>query len=262
MLKNIYAPLSGGLAQEKALETISNNLANMNTVGFKQDNVTFTLLEPEPYKNYRDPLPPANYKVDLQKLEPLHGNEFSYVGIAGVTRDKSQGPAIETENPTDMMLEGDGYFAVNTKDGERYTRAGNFKLGPDGELQTATGDAVLGAKGTVYLRSNQFTVNQAGEIYQDGQLVDRLKVVQFEDEKALERVGLNYYMHGGSTENIREARNHRVTQGYIEGSNVNAIKSLTAMIIAHRSYEAYQKAVSNFDRMMDKSSNTIGAIRV
>ena len=262
MLKNIYSPLSGALAQERALEVISNNLANINTNGFKQDGVTFSLLEPEPYKNYADPLPPANFKVDLNELAPLHGNEFSYVGVAGISRDNSQGPAIITHNPADLMLEGDGYFAVHTDEGERYTRAGNFTLGPDGALVTNAGHAVMGEKGAIFLRSGQFKVNASGEIYQDGQLIDRIKLVKFADDSALERVGGNNYFYGGPPEGILNARGTGVSQGFIEGSNVNAIKSLTAMIIAHRSYEAYQKAVSNYDKMMDKSSNTIGAVRV
>ena len=262
MLKNIYSPLSGALAQERAMEVIANNLANINTNGFKGDAVTFTLLEPEPYKNYPDPLPPANYKVDLNQLSPLHGNEFSYAGVAEISRDNLQGPTIITHNPADLMLEGDGYFVVHTDEGERYTRGGNFTLGPDGALVTGAGHTVMGEKGAIFLRSGQFKVNSAGEIYQDGQLIDRVKVVKFADDAALERVGGNNYFYGGTPEGILNAKGTGVAQGFLEGSNVNAIKGLTAMIIAHRSYEAYQKAVSNYDKMMEKSSNTIGAVRV
>ena len=262
MLKNVYSPLSGALAQERAMEVIANNLANINTNGFKQDAVTYTLLAPEPYKNYPDPLPPANYKVDLGEMGPLHGNEFSYVGVAGVSRDNQQGPTIITHNPSDLMLEGEGYFVVHTDEGERYTRAGNFTLGPDGALVTSGGNTVMGEKGAVFLRSGQFKVNTAGEIYQDGQLVDRLKLVKFADEAALERVGGDNFFYGGPPERIMNARGTMVAQGFLEASNVNAVKCLTAMIIAHRSYEAYQKAVANYDKIMDKSSNTIGAVRV
>ncbi len=261
MLKNIYTPLAGAVSQERALETLSNNLANINTVGFKGDNVTFTLLEPEPYKNYPDLIPPANYKVDLRKVGPLKGNEMVYVGIAGMERDFTQGPAVTTHNSHDLMIEGRGFFKVNTKDGERFTRAGNFKLSPDGALVTAHGDPVVGEKGTIYLRSEQFEVNRVGEVYQDGQYLDKIELFEFEDLASLERVGQNYYHYQGPTEQIRLSDESRISQGFIEGSNVNAIKNLTDMIFAHRSYEAYQKAVSNYDRMMEKSSNTIGEVR-
>lgn len=261
MLKNIYTPLSGAIAQERSLEVLANNLANVNTVGFKGDNVTFTLLESEPNRNYKSPIPPANYKVDLTKLGPLRGNELSYVGIAGVERDLSQGPALVTHNSMDLMIEGDGYFAVNTNEGERYTRAGNLSLNSEGALTTNSGHPVLGEKGVIYLRSNQFEVNRNGEIFQDGQLVDRLKLVRFDDASALERSGNNYLFFGGPASGMGKVDTPQIKQGCLEGSNVNSIKNLTSMIIAHRSYEAYQKAVSNFDKMMEKSSNTIGSVR-
>ena len=261
MLKNIYTPLAGAIAQERALETISNNLANVNTVGFKGDNVTFTLQEPEPYKNYPSPIPPANYKVDLQKVGPLKGNEMSYVGIAGMETDFSQGPAINTHNKLDLMIEGEGLLAVQTKEGLRYQRSGALTLSEEGALVSKQGDPILGEKGLIYLRSSQFHVNQKGEIYQDGEYVDRLQVFGFANKKALERVGNNYYFYGGAPEEVAINDQARVKQGFLEGSNVNPIKSLTAMIVSHRSYEAYQKAVANYDQVMDKTSNSIGEVR-
>ncbi len=262
MLKNIYSPVSGALAQERVMEIIANNLANVNTVGFKGDAVTFTLLEPEPYKNYPTPLPPANYKVNLDDIAPLHGNEMAYVGVADVVRDNSQGPAITTHNSTDLMIEGEGYFAVHTNEGVRYTRSGDMTIGPDGALMDKAGFPVLGEKGVIYVRSNEFQINHAGEIYQDGQLVDRLAIYRFADQTQLQRVGNNHLFYGGAPEQMGRVEHPAVRQGFLEGSNVNAIKNLTSMIIAHRSYEAYQKAVSNFDQMMEKSSNSIGEVRV
>jgi flagellar basal-body rod protein FlgF len=261
MVKSIYTPLSGALAQERVLELISNNLANVNTVGFKGDGVTFKLLEAEPEKNYREPLPPANYKISLEDVFPLKGNEILHVGVADVQRDLSQGPAIETKNPTDLMIEGDGMFAVNTPEGIRYTRSGALGLSPDGVLMTSGGHPVLGEKGTVVLRANAFEVNSRGEIHQDGQLVDRIQLWSFADDKQLERTGNNYFFFGGPETARSQVAQPQIRQGFLEGSNVNAIKSLTAMIVAHRSFEAYQKAMSNYDKMMDKSSNQIGEIR-
>ena len=261
MLKSIYTPVSGALTQERVLEVISNNLANMNTAGFKGDHVGFEVLLPEPNKRYQDPLPPANYKVDLEKMMPLRGNEVAYVGVSEIKRDETQGPAISTSNPTDMMVEGKGMFVVQTPEGTRYTRNGNFSLSPEGVLTTKAGDPVLGQKGHVAVRSGQFEVNTLGEVYQDGRMVDRLQVMEFSEQANLERVGDNYFIFGGSPDQMQPGQNYGVRQGYIEGSNVNAVKNLTAMILAHRSYEAYQKAVSNFDQMMEKSSNSIGEIR-
>lgn len=261
MLKNIYTPLAGAISQERALEAIANNLANVNTVGFKGDAVTFTLQEPEPYKNYPDPLPPANLKEDMSAVFPLRGNDMSYVGIAAMERDFSQGSAISTKNPYDFMLEGEGFFTVQTSEGVRYQRAGDFTLSPEGVLVTKAGDPVQGEKGAIVVRGSEFTVNGQGEIFQDGQLVDRVKIVKFSNPKELERVGNNYYHFGGRPEDVQVSDRTRIQQGFLEASNVNAIKNLTSMIIAHRSYEAYQKAVSNYDQMMEKSSNAIGDVR-
>ncbi len=261
MLKNIYTPLAGAISQERALEAIANNLANLNTVGFKGDSVTFTLQEPEPYKNYADPLPPANYKEDLQGVFPLRGNDMSYVGIAAMERDFSQGSAISTENPYDMMLEGEGFFTVQTAEGTRYQRAGDFTLSAEGVLVTKAGDPVQGEKGAIVVRGTEFTVNAQGEVFQDGQLTDRLQIATFKNPKELERVGRNYYQYGGRSEDVLVPGRTRLQQGSLEASNVNAIKNLTSMIVAHRSYEAYQKAVSNYDQMMEKSSNAIGDVR-
>jgi flagellar basal-body rod protein FlgF len=261
MLKALYSPMSGALAQEKVLEIIANNLANVNTVGFKGDSVTFKLLEPEPEKNYKTPLPPANYKVSMEDVFPLHGNDIAYVGIAGINRDESQGPAIQTSNDTDIMIQGEGMLAVNTKEGMRYTRSGQLTLGPNGALMTPAGHPVMGEKGTIQLQSGKFEINRRGEIYQNSQLVDKLQLYTFEDASSLERAGMNLWHYSGPEDDRRPVADPSVMQGYLEGSNVNAIKNLTSMIIAHRSYEAYQKAVSNYDKMMEISNNQLGAVR-
>lgn len=261
MLKSIYTPMSGALAQERVLELIANNLANLNTTGFKGDRVTFTLLEPEPNKNYESPLPPANFKVGMEQLQNLRGNEIAYVGIADVTRDAAQGPAIDTKNPTDIMIEGDGMLAVHTPDGTRYTRNGSLGVTRDGVLVSKEGHPVLGEKGDIVVRGGAFQVNDRGEIWQDGQMIDRLQLHVFDSDKALERTGFNLFHYGGPPEGVRVVANPSVRQGFLEGSNVNAIKNLTDMIVAHRSYEAYQKAVANYDQIMQKSSNSIGDVR-
>lgn len=261
MLNGIYTPLSGAIAQERLLEIISNNMANVNTPGFKGDNVTFTLLEPEPDRNYKDPLPPANYKQDMSDIMPFKGNDLAYVGISGVHRDSTQGPPITTHNSMDLMIEGDGYFTVQTPEGLRYTRSGALDLSQDGVLVTKAGHPVLGEKGNVFLRAGAFQVNNRGEILQDGEIVDRLLIQNFADHNSLERVGNNYMFYGGPPEGVKPVTHPEVRQGMLEGSNVNAIKCLTSMILAHRSYEAYQKAVSNYDKMMEKSNTTIGEVR-
>ena len=261
MLKNIYSPLSGAIAQERVLETIANNMANMNTVGFKGDRVSFTLLEAEPEKNYNRPLPPANYKVDVEQLMNIRGNEMAYVGIADVMRDETQGPAISTGNPTDIMIEGEGLLGVNTPDGMRYTRNGSLSVSRDGVLSNKDGMPVMGEKGNIVVRAGAFEINDAGEVWQDKHLIDRLQFFKTADGSSLERVGDNLLHYAGKPEGLSLVAHPQVRQGFLEGSNVNAIKNLTDMIMAHRSYEAYQKSINDYDQIMQKSSNQLGDIR-
>ena len=261
MLKSVYTPLSGAVASEKVLDIIANNLANVGTTGFKSEKVSFKLLDPEPEKNYKDPLPPANYKIDFEEVLPLRGNEVAYVGVSGVSRDMSQGSPISTKNPFDVMIDGEGYFTVHTKDGQRYTRNGSFSLSQDGALVDKNGFPILGEGGNIFLHGNKVEINSLGEIYQDGELVDRLLISSFKDQRNLEKVGLNHYMHKGLEDEKIVVDFPKVKQGFLESSNVNAIKNLTDMIIAHRSYEAYQQAIKNYDSMMEKSNNSLGEVR-
>jgi flagellar basal-body rod protein FlgG len=119
----------------------------------------------------------------------------------------------------------------------------------------------MGRNGAIKLASGQFEVNHIGEVIQGNQLIDQIRVVVPANEAELQRVGNSLYTHNGSDESLQEEQFPLVKQGYLEGSNVNAIQNMTAMILAHRSYEAYQKAISNYDQIMEKSSNAIGDIR-
>ena len=261
MLKSIYTPMSGALAQERVLEVIANNLANVNTVGFKGDRVTFALQDAEPEKNYQSPIPTANYKVDVADLLHLKGNDITYAGVAEVKRDESQGSAMQTGNPLDVMIEGQGMLQVQTPDGTRFTRNGSLSLSSDGILMTRGGHPVMGDKGDILVRGGAFEINSSGEVWQDGNMIDRIKLVTFDESAELERTGGNLFFHGGEESGQRPVVDPQMKQGWLEGSNVNAIKNLTSMIVAHRSYEAYQKAISNYDRIMEKSSNAIGDVR-
>ena len=195
MLKNIYSSLSGALAQEKVLEIIANNLANLNTAGYKSENVTFKLLESEPEKNYVEPLPPTNFDISAQNLLTLKGNEMDYVGISGVERDFQQGSSTQTSNPLDLMIEGEGFFTVNTKEGVRYTRNGSFSLSSEGALVDKFGNNILGKKGTIYLSGHNVEVNRLGEVYENSKYVDQIQVSYFENKDLLEKVGSNLFLN-------------------------------------------------------------------
>ena len=261
MLHNLYTPLSGALASEKVLDILANNLANTQTVGFKGEGITFKLLTPEPERQYKEPGPPAHFKVDFEEVLPLRGNEMAYVGVSGLSTDMTQGSPIETRNPLDLMIEGDGFFVVHTLEGERLTRAGTLTLSREGALVDKSGNPVLGTKGNIFLHGHKVEINPRGEIYQDGELVDRLRLVHVKDTSHLEKIGHNHFHYSGPEDGIVDQASPTLRQGFLESSNVNAIKNLTQLILAHRSFEAYQKAIQNYDSMLESSSSSLGEVR-
>jgi len=259
MSNGIFSALSGSITQEKVLEILANNLANINTNGYKEEKVSFKVIDPDIDKQNHAPIPPDNYKIDPNTF-PLIGNDIKYVGFGGVSTDHSQGSLKRTSNPLDFAIAGSGFLQVETHAGTRYTRAGNLTLGPNGILQTINGDPVQGHKGAIHLQNPDFEVNEEGEIYQNKILVDRIKLINFQNKNLLQKVGENNFIHNGSPNNLTNTDNTRVLQGYVEGSNVNALQNLTNMIMAQRSYEAYQKVIKTHDDRMGKA-NTLGEIR-
>jgi flagellar basal-body rod protein FlgF len=260
MLKNIYGPLSGGVAQEKVMEILSNNMANSNTTAFKEEQVTFSAMAANPWPNYTSPLPPAPFKLDMRDLHRLHGNEFGYTALANVATSHVQGGLRQTGNPLDVALQGDGYFAVNTPFGERFTRDGSFSLTPEGSLVTKNGALVQGNNGPITgLSEGNIKILGTGEVYRDDQLVDKLKITSFENQQLLQKLGDNLYVHDGAPTN-QVAFVGELTQGSLENSNVNPMRNLTNMIVAHRTYEALQKAIKSQDETMQQSQR-IGEVQ-
>lgn len=259
MLKNIYAPLSGGIGQERLLEILSNNVANASTVGFKEDEISFEAQGSNPWDSYATALPPAPFKANMQEVYPLRGNEMNYTTIANVKTSFQQGAMQRTGNNLDFGIQGNGFFVVMTPFGERFTRDGGFTLTPEGMLTTKNGFVVQGENGAlVGLRQDQLKVMSNGEVYMGDRFVDKLKVAAFEDTSTLQRLGSNLWVHDGAPENIKPLEGE-VSQGYLESSNVNPMKNMTSMIIAHRTYEALQKAIKAHDDSMQTSNNKVGS---
>jgi flagellar basal-body rod protein FlgF len=261
MIKNIFAPLSGGVAQERMLEILSNNMANANTTGYKEEQISFAALESNPWAAYSTPLPPAQFKVNMDEVFPLHGNDMGYSAIAHVNTSFNQGSLQKTGNSLDAALQGEGFFTVTTPFGDRYTRDGNFSLTPNGTLTTKNGNVVLGEKGSIVgLKEGEVRITSAGDIYLKDKFIDKIKVTNFEDKTVLQKLGDNLFIHDGAPENVKQFTGE-VTQGYLESSNVNSMRNLTNMIIAHRQYEALQKAVKSHDQTMEMSSNKVGVVQ-
>jgi flagellar basal-body rod protein FlgF len=261
MLKNIYAPASAAILQEQTLDIISNNLSNTATTSFKEDLMASTATLPNPWPNYKDPNPPAPFKTDMSSLVPLHGNEIMYVALAEVKTDHSQGPIIETNKECDVAFEDENsFFEISSPFGSRYTRDGSFTVTPEGVLATSLGHPVQGENGILAgFNGSPVRINPSREVFCGEKFIGKIKAVNFEDKKNLERLGSNMWVYNGNPDGITNAL-ASVRQGCLEGSNVNPVKNLVNMITAYRNYEASQKTIRSLEETM-KMANKLPEVQ-
>ncbi|MCR5495066.1 MAG: flagellar basal-body rod protein FlgF [Treponema sp.] len=253
MIRGWYTGASGMNAQQNRLDAISNNLANVDTAGYKKDvtvskNFSELLLRRTNFDGvYKTPFGSADAAPVIGKL-----------GLGVETNenftDFSQGSFRQTDSNCDIAFGEKGFFCIETPLGERYTRDGNFILGKEGLLLTKDGYPVLGEKGFIHLENDQFTVNPDGMITdEDGNLVDRFKVVRFDNERYLKKMGNNLYSTNdisGPAHIAEGMERPRMLQGYLETSNVNVVNEMVQMIEVNRAYEANQKTITSEDTMM------------
>ena len=256
MSGDIYLAAAGALACEKRLQIISNNLANVNTVGFKMEQGYFKQFDPN------DPaLSTVQNAAGTESQADLFWNNFN------VYTDYSSGPLKMTGNDFDLALEGDGFFCIQTPDGVHYTRKGDFTLNADGILVTRNGYPVLGEGGEITVKSNanpnqyaQFAVDEEGNVSVDGQQVDTLRIVKIADRSRLTKAGDTLFKPPAAGATEVGAENFRVSQGYIELSNVEVVKMMTEMIEVLRGYESYQKVIQAADESNARAINDVGKL--
>jgi flagellar basal-body rod protein FlgG len=242
MNKGIYPVLSGGIAQERRLEILTNNLANVNTVGYKKDVPVFAVEEPGGLSHPH----PAG----------IPESEQSFVGMDGFFTDYSPGVTRQTGNSLDFAIEGSGFFVVESPEGTRYSRNGSFTLSPDRQLVTAEGWPVVGDNGPILLTENgKIAVDGDGSISINGSEVNRFRIVDFEKPYGLKKEAGSLFSGEGEI----EAAGHRILQGTLEISNVQGLKEMTSMIEVMRAYESYQKAMQSLDDLGQKA-NEIGRV--
>ena len=164
-----------------------------------------------------------------------------------------------------MALSGEGFFAVQTPVGERYTRNGNFMLGKEGILETKDGYPLMGENGAIHVEDDKFTVNEDGMIYsKDGELIDRIKVVRFDNERYLKKMGNSLWSSNdisGEAYVAEGLERPKMMQGYMETSNVNVVNEMVKMIEVNRAYEASQKTIQSEDSMMSTLWTKVAAYR-
>jgi len=252
MMEAIYPVLSGALAQEKRLEVITNNLSNVGTNGYKKDVAVFEALTPEDGQ--------ATGAADSNAtFAPAYGH-FSRTIL-----DLSSGVIRTTGQPLDVAIEGPGFFAVQSPQGIRYTRNGHFSLDTDGQLVTSSGLPVLGSGGPITFPAGSVAIGPDGRISVVGGEagptpieIDLLPVYTFAKPDQLQKIGGSLFSAKSnaavpSTEGV-------LRQGALEGSNVNPVEEMVAMIEVMRLYESAQKAIQTADQIAGKVSNEIGQV--
>jgi len=244
MNSGVYSAISGNLSAMRKLDMISNNLANLNTVGFKKDKMTFEGLLAG---STNPPNVPQGATAD-----PILQRENVYI-------DYSAGSVIQSSNPLDLAIDGDGFFAVSTPDGTAYTRQGNFRLAADGTLVTSDGYPVMGQEGAIRIQGGNVEIDSSGAILVDGVANGKISLVDFAKPYNLTRIGSTLFVPAGEQKAMQSASSH-IRQGHVEGSNVDSISEMVQMIETNRYFEACSKVIKGFDDIAAKAANDLGRV--
>lgn len=265
MIRSLYTAASGMTAQQLNVDTISNNLSNVNTTGYKKEITNFKSLL---YTNLGGPeAQVANAATGVSQVG--HG-----VRALPNSRNYSAGIPQETGNPTDLIIQGNGFFAIDNNGEEVYTRDGNFKfalLADEGSIALVTSDGypILSTEDESIIVDSEVSIDdleigQDGSVYymEDGVRMDiaQIKIVQFANREGLEAAGDNLYKAtAASGEALSEIDNDGLTRssirtGYLEGSNVNLAEEMVNLIVAQRAYEVNSTAIKTADDMMQQAN--------
>jgi len=280
MLRGIYTGASGMIAQMHRMDALSNNLANVDLTGYKQDvpiGKAFPELLIRRMNEHIYRIPPGS--VDAT---PVVGKLGTGVEINEVFTVFSQGSLKETGNAFDLALEGRGFFTILTPEGERYTRNGSFIISKEGLLLTKEGFPVLGENGPISLKLNNFVVDRQGRIFQNAdfandplrlvsmeenswentELVDTLRIVDFQPPQLryVQKQGNSLWRaseESGEPEKVELGGQTSVIQGFLEASNVNPVTEMVKMIEINRAYEANQKVIQTQESLAGKLINEV-----
>ncbi len=264
MIRGWYTGASGMNAQQNRLDAIANNLANVDTAGYKRD-VSVSKSFSELLLRRKDADGVYTHPFGSAEAAPVIGK----LGLGVETNENftefEQGSFRLTDQATDLALGGEGFFAVQTPLGERYTRNGNFIIGKEGYLETKDGYPLLGENGPIQVADDKFHINEDGMMYDsESELIDRIKVVRFDNERYLKKQGESMWADNdisGQAYIAEGAERPRMIQNYLETSNVNVVNEMVRMIEVNRAYEANQKTIQSQDSMMSTLWTRVASAR-
>lgn len=230
---------------QKKQDVIANNLANGNTTGFKMakliSQTEVTIGRNAEYLLHQD---------EKQSLDEVH-----------ISHEK--GPIVQTDNPLDFAIHGDGFFSIETEQGPRYTRNGSFSVDSEGMLTTLNGNYVLMDNGDrIDVNNDKLAIMNDGGIFLEDFKVGNLGIVEFEQKEFLIPRGSNLFENVNEGQNTPQASaESRVKKGFLEGSNVNTVAQMVEMISKFRNYEASQKTLHAIDDTLGKAVNDVGRVQ-
>ncbi|MGL5574142.1 MAG: flagellar hook-basal body complex protein [Sarcina sp.] len=252
MIRGLYTAVSGMVSLEAKQASITSNLANINTTGYKAEEINLKSFD----------------EVMLQNRDNKHNEKRDIGGISlGVELDgtylrDNQGIFKITDNTTDFAIDGDGYFVVN-RDGENfYSRDGKFRVTTSGYLVNISGDSVMGKNLStgniepIYVGNDNFVMNNQNELSVNGEL-PRYKIATATFSEPIPKYGDNLYK--GENPNMNSTV--YIAQGTLEQSNVNLVDEMANMISIMRAFETNQKVVQTMDDILGKAANEIGSVR-
>lgn len=241
-MSSVYDIAEAGMIQDmQRLNTISNNLANVSTIGYKRD-------------------------ISVQKRfdSALDGAGLSDAAAAeqavSAKADHSQGVLRNTGNALDVAIEGEAFFEVMTPHGRFYTRQGNFHADAEGRLVDAANRTVSGVGGDIFIHGGQPQIKDDGQVWVGTENRGQIKLAHFDNLDALIKIGAGMYQTSQNTVEANGSTGVRLRQGYVEGSNVDPTREMVNLITVTRHFESVQKALSTYDQMMDSAIKSIGEV--
>jgi flagellar basal-body rod protein FlgG len=253
----MYTAASGALVAQSAVDVIANNLANVNTAGFKR---TLLQVQAQPQRDiYRFQTDPSQTGTAGAAAAQRIGALGTGAQIYDTPADYAQGALAATGNDLDVALSGPGFFAVRDGGGNvRYTRDGAFLRDQNGFLTAQNGDRVLGRNATpiVLPASGKVQIGRDGTVSVDGRALDTVGIVEFANTTALRPEGANRFIDNGA--GVRAARNTSTLQGSLEKSNADVIRSMVDLIANERWFDANEKSIQTQDEAVARATSVVG----
>jgi len=239
------------LLQRRKMETITNNITNADTTGYKKEHLVSHSFDEVLTRRIND----THVLGQRRLVGPLNlGTQVDHLYI-----DFTEGNLEGTERSTDLALVGDAFFVVQTDEGERYTKTGAFYVNNEGYLIDGEGHFLLGENGPIYVGGINFAVDRSGGVWVDNAFVDTIRVVSFEDNSQLRRQGSNLFYSLEAPQAV--PNEYGILQGFLEASNIDIGREMVDMLTMFRTYETNQRILTMIDETVGKAVNEIGRLR-